>query len=139
MATRSEKIDFPGALGDTLAARLDLPDGEPNAYALFAHCFTCTKDIFAASRIAERLTAHGIAVLRFDFTGLGASEGEFANTNFTSNVGDLVAAADYLRAHYAAPKILIGHSLGGAAVLAAAATLDEAGAVSTLGAPADPG
>ena len=139
MATRSEKIDFPGALGDTLAARLDLPDGEPNAYALFAHCFTCTKDIFAASRIAERLTAHGIAVLRFDFTGLGASEGEFANTNFTSNVGDLVAAADYLRAHYAAPKILIGHSLGGAAVLAAAAKIDEADAVCTIGAPSDPG
>jgi len=136
---KSEKITFTGALGDTLAARLDLPDGDVRAYALFAHCFTCTKDIFAASRIAEGLTAHGIAVLRFDFTGLGASEGEFANTNFTSNVGDLVAAADYMREHFAAPKILIGHSLGGAAVLAAAARIDAAEAVCTIGAPADPG
>ncbi len=136
---RSEKITFKGALGDALAARLDLPQGEVKAYALFAHCFTCTKDIFAASRIAEGLTAHGIAVLRFDFTGLGASEGEFANTNFTSNVGDLVAAADHMRVNYAAPKILIGHSLGGAAVLAAAPQIDEAEAVCTIGAPADPG
>ncbi|MBO6520757.1 MAG: OsmC family protein [Rhodospirillales bacterium] len=122
-----------------LAARLDLPEGDVRAYALFAHCFTCTKDIFAASRIAERLTAHGIAVLRFDFTGLGASEGEFANTNFTSNVGDLVAAADYMRQTLAAPKMLIGHSLGGAAVLAAAPQIDEVKAVCTIGAPADPG
>lgn len=137
--TNSEKVEFKGALGDTLAARLDLPDGEVRAYALFAHCFTCTKDIFAASRIAERLTAHGIAVLRFDFTGLGASEGEFANTNFTSNVGDLVAAADYMRQNLAAPKMLIGHSLGGAAVLAAAPLIDEVEAVCTIGAPADPG
>lgn len=135
----SEKIEFKGALGDMLAARLDLPEGDVRAYALFAHCFTCTKDIFAASRIAERLTAHGIAVLRFDFTGLGASEGEFANTNFTSNVGDLVAAADYMRQTLAAPKMLIGHSLGGAAVLAAAPQIDEVKAVCTIGAPADPG
>jgi putative redox protein len=137
--SRSEKITFNGALGDELAARLDVPDGETRAYALFAHCFTCTKDIFAASRIAEGLTAHGIAVLRFDFTGLGASDGEFANTNFTSNVGDLVAAAGYMRDHLAAPKILIGHSLGGAAVLAAAIGIDEVEAVCTIGAPADPG
>ncbi|WNJ98451.1 bifunctional alpha/beta hydrolase/OsmC family protein [Thalassospiraceae bacterium LMO-JJ14] len=137
--SRSEKITFTGALGDELAARLDSPDGKVRAYALFAHCFTCTKDIFAASRIAEGLTAHGIAVLRFDFTGLGASEGEFANTNFTSNVGDLVAAAGYMREHLSAPKILIGHSLGGAAVLAAAPEIAEVEAVCTIGAPADPG
>ena len=93
---------------------------KPRAFALFAHCFTCGKDIFAASQIAKALTARGIAVLRFDFTGIGASEGEFANTNFSSNVQDLVAAADYLRNNHAAPALLIGHSLGGAAVLAAA-------------------
>ena len=96
MAT-SEKVSFPGALGETLAARLDLPDGVPRAYALWAHCFSCTKDVFAASRVARSLTEAGIAVLRFDFTGLGASEGDFANTNFSSNVGDLVAAADWMR------------------------------------------
>jgi len=134
-----EKIEFKGALGHTLAARLDKPDGDIRAYALFAHCFTCGKDLFAAGRVAETLTKHGIAVLRFDFTGLGASEGEFANTNFTSNVGDLVAAADYMREHLAAPKILIGHSLGGAAVLSAAPQIDEIEAVCTIGAPADPG
>jgi uncharacterized OsmC-like protein/alpha/beta superfamily hydrolase len=137
MAGQSQKIEFPGSLGENLAARLDLPDGEVRAYALFAHCFTCTKDIFAASRIAEGLNDHGIAVLRFDFTGLGASEGEFANTNFTSNVGDLVAAADYMRTNLAAPKILIGHSLGGAAVLAAAGDIAEVEAVCTIGAPSD--
>jgi len=138
MPTRSEKITFTGALGENLAARLDLPAGPPAAYALFAHCFTCSKDIFAASRIAEGLTAHGIAVLRFDFTGLGASDGEFANTNFSSNVGDLVAAADHMRANLQAPAIIIGHSLGGAAVLAAAGRVPEAKAVCTIGAPADP-
>ena len=104
MTVRSDKIMFPGALGEDLAARLDQPSGEPKAYALFAH---------------------GVAVLRFDFTGLGASEGEFANTNFSSNVGDLVAAADYMRANLAAPAIVIGHSLGGATVLAAASKIPE--------------
>jgi len=138
MAGRSDKITFSGTGGDQLAARLDRPDGEPAAYALFAHCFTCNKDIFAASRIAAGLVEHGVAVLRFDFTGLGASEGEFANTNFSSNVGDLVAAADHLRDEYEAPKIIIGHSLGGAAVLAAAGKIPEALAVCTIGAPADP-
>ena len=138
MAGRSEKISFPGALGEDLAARLDLPEGDVKACALFAHCFTCTKDIFAASRIAEGLNTNGIAVLRFDFTGLGASEGEFANTNFTSNVGDLVAAANYMRDHLSAPKIIIGHSLGGAAVLAAAGDIDEIECVCTIGAPSDP-
>jgi putative redox protein len=122
-----------------LAGRLELPESEPVAYALFAHCFTCTKDIFAAKRIAEALARHGIAVLRFDFTGLGASEGDFAHTNFTSNVEDLVRAADFLRDRYLAPKLLIGHSLGGAAMLAAAHRVPEAVAVATIGAPADPG
>ena len=138
MAAKTERITFAGSGGEALAARLDTPPGNPVGYALFAHCFTCTKDIFAASRIAAALTGHGIAVLRFDFTGLGSSEGEFANTNFSSNVGDLVAAADFLRAGYAAPKLLIGHSLGGAAVLAAASRVPEAEAVVTIGAPAEP-
>ena len=135
---RSEKAEFSGAYGDSLAARLDLPDGQPRAYALFAHCFTCGKDILAASRIARSLTDFGIGVLRFDFTGLGSSEGEFANTSFSSNVGDLLAAAGYLETTAEAPKILIGHSLGGAAVLAAAAGIPEARAVATIGAPFDP-
>jgi len=133
--TEARKIEFPGATGAKLAARLDLP-AQPRAFALFAHCFTCGKDIFAAQRIAETLTARGIAVLRFDFTGIGASEGEFANTNFSSNVQDLVAAADYLRKNHAAPSLLIGHSLGGAAVLAAAPHVPEATAVVTIAAPA---
>ncbi len=139
MAIKSEKLTFEGAGGEMLAARLDLPAGEPKAYALFAHCFTCSKDIFAAQRIAAGLAEAGIAVLRFDFTGLGHSEGEFANTNFSSNVDDLVRAADFLRATRAAPKLLVGHSLGGAAVLAAAARVPEAAAVATIGAPVDPG
>lgn len=138
VAKQTERFTFPGALGEELAARLDTPEGRPKAYALFAHCFTCTKDIFAASRIAEGLTDAGIAVLRFDFTGLGASDGEFANTNFSSNVGDLVAAANHMREKLDAPQIIIGHSLGGAAVLAAAESIPEARAVATIGAPADP-
>lgn len=134
----AEKFDFRNAKGETLAALLDRPDGPARAVALFAHCFTCGKDNRAARRIAEGLTLHGIAVLRFDFTGLGASEGEFANTTFSSNVDDLVAAADHLREKLAAPAILIGHSLGGAAVLAAAHRIADARAVVTIGAPADP-
>ena len=135
---RSERLEFPGADGQKLAARLDKPTGEIKAYALFAHCFTCGKDVFAASRIAQALTEHGFAVLRFDFTGLGASEGEFANTNFSSNLADLRAAADYLRDSRMAPSLLIGHSLGGAAVLAVAAQVPEVKAVVTLAAPSDP-
>jgi putative redox protein len=131
----SKKIEFPGASGATLAARLDLP-GQPRAFALFAHCFTCGKDTFAAARIAQGLTARGIAVLRFDFTGIGSSEGEFANTNFSSNVQDLLAAVDFLRANFSAPRLLIGHSLGGAAVLAAAPRVAEAVGVVTIAAPA---
>jgi alpha-beta hydrolase superfamily lysophospholipase len=133
-----QRTDFRGVQGQVLAARLDVPKGDIRAYALFAHCFTCGKDIFAASRIAQALTEHGIAVLRFDFTGLGASEGEFANTNFSSNVADLVAAADHLRQHFRAPALLVGHSLGGAAVLAAAEQVPEVRAVVTIAAPSDP-
>lgn len=138
MAQTTSRFTFTGANGHELAARLDLPRGKPLAYALFAHCFTCTKDIYAANRIADCLNKRGIGVLRFDFTGLGASEGEFSNTNFTSNADDLVAAADHMREENMAPQIMIGHSLGGAAVLASAARVPECKAVATLGAPADP-
>jgi len=135
---RSERFTFPNAKGEQLAATLDWPLGKPTAFALFAHCFTCGKDNLTAKRIAETLTLHGIAVLRFDFTGLGASEGEFANTHFSSNVDDLVAAADHLRKTQSAPAILIGHSLGGCAVLAASHRIAEARAVVTIAAPYDP-
>ncbi|MEX0328559.1 MAG: alpha/beta fold hydrolase [Ruegeria sp.] len=134
----TERITFAGHDGNQLAARLDLPDGPVLSTALFAHCFTCSKDIPAARRIAARLAAMGIAVLRFDFTGLGHSGGEFANTTFTSNVDDLIAAAHYLTARNMAPTLLIGHSLGGAAVLRARAGIPSVKAVVTLGAPADP-
>lgn len=134
----TERITFAGHAGDTLAARLDLPEGPHLATAVFAHCFTCSKDIPAARRISARLATMGIAVLRFDFTGLGHSQGEFANTHFSSNVADLVAAADYLSSRDMAPDLLIGHSLGGAAVLRAATQINTAKAVVTLGAPSDP-
>ncbi|MEL6677107.1 MAG: bifunctional alpha/beta hydrolase/OsmC family protein [Pseudomonadota bacterium] len=134
----TEKLEFVGHGGDRLAARLDLPDGPRKATALFAHCFTCSKDIAAARRISQRLASLGIAVLRFDFTGLGHSGGEFANTSFSSNVEDLVLAAEDLAGRGQAPDLLIGHSLGGAAVLAAAARVPSARAVVTIGAPADP-
>ena len=134
----AERFDFPNAAGHKLAALLDRPDGPVRAVALFAHCFTCGKSNRAARHVAEGLKLHGIAVLRFDFTGLGASEGEFANTTFSSNVEDLVAASDHLRQALAAPALLIGHSLGGAAVLAAAHRIREARAVVTIGAPFDP-
>ncbi len=121
--------------GTLLNGALELPEGDARCYALFAHCFTCGKDLAAASRIARALTRSGIAVLRFDFTGLGNSDGDFANTNFSSNLQDLLAAADFLRRHYTAPRLLIGHSLGGAAVLAMADRIPEASAVVTIGAP----
>ena len=139
MTIRSEKVSFPGAQGAALAANLEAPAGQARACALFAHCFTCSKDNFAAARISKALAERGIAVLRFDFTGLGHSEGDFANSDFSSNVADLVAAADWLRANRAAPRLLIGHSLGGAAVLMAASKVPEAAAVATIGAPSDPG
>ncbi|MBU2982685.1 bifunctional alpha/beta hydrolase/OsmC family protein [Lentibacter algarum] len=134
----AEKLTFSGHDNHQLAARLDMPEGPHLATALFAHCFTCSKDIPAARRIAQRLAAQGIAVLRFDFTGLGHSEGEFANTSFSSNLSDLKAAAEALAAKGMAPDMLIGHSLGGAAVIAAAADIPSAKAVVTLGAPFDP-
>ena len=139
MARAPQRVTFTGSLGTALAGRLDLPAGPPRAYALFAHCFTCSKDIFAAGRIASELNAHGIGVLRFDFTGLGASDGDFANTDFSSNLDDLRLAAAWLRDNLSAPQLLIGHSLGGAAVLAVAADLPEVNAVVTIGAPADVG
>src|SRR5689334_20393977 len=134
----TERFQFTGEGGHQLSAALELPDGEPAAYALFAHCFTCGKDTLAAKRISVALAARGIAVLRFDFTGLGSSEGDFANSTFSSNVADLVLAADHLRQTRKAPAILIGHSLGGAAILAAAGKIPEAKAVVTIAAPSDP-
>jgi len=135
-----EKVSFTNAAGQVLDGRLDLPaDKRPSAYALFAHCFTCTKDSKAAAYISRAMTDLNIAVFRFDFTGLGESSGDFAETTFSSNVADLVAAADYLQANYDAPQLLIGHSLGGAAVIRAAAQIPAARAVVTIGAPSDPG
>ncbi|MCZ2722661.1 bifunctional alpha/beta hydrolase/OsmC family protein [Marinomonas sp. 15G1-11] len=131
-----QKISFKS--GDIeLAGQLELPDSPIKFFALFAHCFTCGKDIAAASRISRALTQQGIAVLRFDFTGLGNSDGDFANSNFSSNIQDLIAAANHLRSHFNAPQLLIGHSLGGAAVLAAAEHIPEAMAIATIGAPSD--
>src|SRR5882762_2138743 len=138
MAPNTRAIGFPGESGARLSARLDAPVEPPLAYALFAHCFTCSKETKAATYISAALAERGIAVLRFDFTGLGGSEGDFANTNFSSNIGDLVAAADFLREHHRAPALLVGHSLGGAAVLAAAPRIPEAVAVATIGSPYDP-
>ena len=134
-----KKLEFDNKAGQRLSARVDLPAShKPVAYALFAHCFTCTKNIKAISHISRALTREDIAVLRFDFTGLGESEGDFADTNFSSNVDDLVIAAKFMAENYEAPKILIGHSLGGAAVLQAAAKIPSAVAVITIAAPADP-
>lgn len=138
MTAKQDVIQFEGSQGAMLAARLHRTAGAPRAYALFAHCFTGSKDNFAATRISAALAEYGIAVLRFDFTGLGASDGDFANTNFSSNVADLVAAATYLRKNYQAPKLLVGHSLGGAAVFAAAAQIPESVAVATINSPYDP-
>jgi uncharacterized OsmC-like protein/alpha-beta hydrolase superfamily lysophospholipase len=134
----SKPIRFPASQGHELAARLELPATTPRGYALFAHCFTCSKDSKAAAYISQALAARGIAVLRFDFTGLGTSGGDFADSNFSSNVGDLLAAASYLREQHQAPQLLIGHSLGGAAVLAAARDIAEVRAVATIGTPYEP-
>ncbi|MDX1672688.1 MAG: alpha/beta fold hydrolase [Balneolaceae bacterium] len=136
---KSEKLQFQGAFGDTLSARIDLPDEkDPIAYTLFAHCFTCSKNLKAVGNIARALTDEGIGVFRFDFTGLGESEGDFADTNFSSNVDDLVAASEYMDQKYKAPDILLGHSLGGAAVLQAAHQIPSSRAVATIGAPCNP-
>jgi putative redox protein len=134
-----KKLEFTNSAGQKLSARLDRPmDAEPVAYALFAHCFTCTMNIKAISHISRALTRERIAVLRFDFTGLGESEGDFTDTNFSSNVTDLVSAAEFLEKSHQGPRLLIGHSLGGAAVLQAAAKIPPSRAVVTIGAPADP-
>jgi pimeloyl-ACP methyl ester carboxylesterase len=138
MAIESVRVRFRNKKGEELDARLDRPRGAIVAYALFAHCFTCSKEVLAASRIAGGLAANGIATLRFDFTGLGRSEGDFANETFSSNIDDLISAADHLRTVFNAPELLVGHSLGGAAVLAAAGMIEEVKAVATIGAPADP-
>ncbi|MCI5045081.1 MAG: bifunctional alpha/beta hydrolase/OsmC family protein [Aquisalinus sp.] len=138
MSVRPIKLTFPGASGADLAARLDLPAGRIRAYALFAHCFTCSKDLVGARKISEGLTRQGIAVMRFDFTGLGDSGGDFASTNFSSNLADLVSAVSFLRENYEAPSVLIGHSLGGRAVLSIAADVPEAKAVVTIGSPNNP-
>jgi uncharacterized OsmC-like protein/alpha-beta hydrolase superfamily lysophospholipase len=135
MAHSTERVTFTGSQGTQLAGRLDRPKGPVRAFALFAHCFTCSKDLKAASWLSRTLVEKGIAVLRFDFTGLGESEGDFAGSDFSSNVEDLVAAANYLRENEQAPRILVGHSLGGAAVLVAAEQVPEAVAVATIGAP----
>ncbi|MEM8895291.1 MAG: alpha/beta fold hydrolase [Bacteroidota bacterium] len=136
---RSEKINFENKSGEHLSGVLDMPiSGKPAAYAIFAHCFTCSKTLTAVVNISRALTQHNIAVLRFDFTGLGESEGDFADTNFSTNINDLTEAYEYLEEHYEAPKILIGHSLGGAAVLYTAGQLEKVKAVATIGAPADP-
>jgi alpha/beta superfamily hydrolase len=134
----SEKIEFTGALGETLSAKIDLPEGDHHSCALFAHCFTCSKNLKAVVNIAKALNRKGIAVFRFDFTGLGDSDGSFEDTNFSSNVEDLVAAGDYMEQKMGSPELLIGHSLGGAAVLQAAGKMSAVKAVATIGAPSEP-
>jgi putative redox protein len=134
----TEKVVFQNVAGHRLDARLELPDGLVRAYAVYAHCYTCGKDVIAARHISRALTRHGFAVLRFDFTGLGMSQGDFSDTNFSSNVADLQAAAGYLRERGMPASMLIGHSFGGAAVLAAAGELPEVKAVVTIGAPSEP-
>ena len=136
MASRA--IVFPASRGHELAGRLELPAGAPRAWAIFAHCFTCSKDSKAAAYISQALAARGIAVLRFDFTGLGSSGGDFSSSTFSSNLDDLASAADFLRNTYSAPDLLIGHSLGGAAVIAAAERIPQARALATIGAPFEP-
>ncbi|MEN8130111.1 MAG: alpha/beta fold hydrolase [Pseudomonadota bacterium] len=135
---RSQAVTFMGSQGNQLTALLEYPCEDPAAYALLAHCFTCSKDYVASRRISHALAEHGVAVLRFDFTGLGNSEGDFANTNFSSNIEDLRLAAEFLRTHYRAPEILVGHSLGGSAVLAVGGSMPEVKLVATIAAPADP-
>jgi uncharacterized OsmC-like protein/alpha/beta superfamily hydrolase len=134
----TQRLFFIGSQGNRLSGRLELSNAAPVTFALFAHCFTCSKDYLASTRVSRALAARGVAVLRFDFTGLGDSEGDFAKTSFTSNIEDIVCAADYLREHFEAPRLLIGHSLGGTAVLAAAQQVPESRAVATIAAPSDP-
>jgi len=133
----TERVEFAGPHGK-LSGKLDLPDSVPRAYGVFAHCFTCSKDVLAANRISQGLAGNGIAMLRFDFAGLGASAGDFGDTNFSSNVEDLIAAAGFLREKFGAPQLLVGHSMGGTAVLAAAHRIPESTAVVTIASPSDP-
>ncbi len=135
MPVETQRLHFHNTRNERLAARLEITGDEPAAFAIFAHCFTCSKDLKAVRWIGEGLAEEGIAVLRFDFTGMGESEGRFEDTNFTTNIEDVVAAADFLRESYRAPRLLIGHSLGGAAVLAAASRIPEVAAVATIAAP----
>ncbi len=137
-ATKTLKVSFPGWNDYKLDARLVMPEGTPKAFAIFCHCFTCTKDTITTFRISRALAQRGYAVLRFDFSGLGASEGVFSQTNFSSNVNDVLAAIDYLRQHYEAPALLMGHSLGGTAVLEAAMQVDEVLALVTVASPSQP-
>lgn len=137
MSFKTEKMSFEGSMGFTIDAKLERPIGETKGYAIFAHCFTCSKDVHAATRISRALTKNGIAVLRFDFTGLGNSDGDFSNTNFSTNVTDLICAYRYLAGHFKAPEILIGHSLGGAAALSAVSSMQAIKLVATIAAPSD--
>ena len=132
------KASFLSSNGDTLDARLEIPDTSPKAYAICSHCFTCTKDTLTTYRLSKALAEKGIATLRFDFTGLGDSEGEFSQTGFSSNVADVLAAIDYLRVNYQAPSLLLGHSLGGTAILEAAIQTTEVKAVATIASPSQP-
>jgi putative redox protein len=136
--TRTIKTSFTGDSGHKLDARLEMPEGKAESFAIFCHCFTCTKDTITTFRISRALALRGYAVLRFDFTGLGASDGEFSQTNFSSNVNDVMCAIDYLRQHYKAPSLLMGHSLGGTAILEAAMHADEVKAVVTVASPSQP-
>lgn len=136
---KTKKITFRNSEGVSLAARIELPDeGTPENFALFAHCFTCNKNLSAISNISRALTGEGFGLLRFDFTGLGESEGDFADTNFSSNIQDLLAAAEFLKKEYGAPTLLIGHSLGGAAVLHSGTYIESVSAIATIGAPSNP-
>jgi uncharacterized protein len=134
---KTEKVSFTNPLGHRISGKLERPLHETNTFAIFAHCFTCSKDVFAASRISRALTSRGIAVLRFDFTGLGNSEGDFSNSNFSSNRTDLLSAYEFLSIREKAPELIIGHSLGGAAVLSAASDMPAIKAVVTIASPAD--
>ncbi|MGK0387169.1 MAG: putative OsmC-like protein/alpha/beta superfamily hydrolase [Patiriisocius sp.] len=136
---KSSKITFKNAAGITLSGRLDLPlEQDPHNFAIFAHCFTCTKDFSAVRNVSKALASEGFGVLRFDFTGLGDSDGDFADTNFSSNVEDLIYAADFLAKEYKAPSLLVGHSLGGAAAIFAASEIESVQALATIGAPSNP-
>ena len=135
----TKKISFKNRDGELLSGRLELPlKFEPQQYALFAHCFTCNKNLNAVKNISRALAQKGFGVLRFDFTGLGESEGEFEDTNFTGNVNDLIDAADFLRQQYKAPQLIVGHSLGGAAAILASSKIESIQAVVTIGAPGEP-